>query len=102
MGFNRRASERERAAVGAAEEARRAEVERKAAAEAHKVVDIWSARQAGGRALWFYPTIGAAIAVGFPSSLMFSCAACRPTGGFTESRLPIGTLVYSKTDQMRS
>ena len=89
-----------RAAVGAAEEARRAEVERQAAAEVHKIVDIWSARQAGGRALWFYPTIGAAIAAGFPS-LTFSCAAHRAIG-FTESRLPIGTLVYSKTDQMRS
>jgi hypothetical protein len=94
MGFNRRAQERERAAVSAAEDARRA--------EAQKIVEIWSACQAGGRALWFYPTIGAAIAAGFPSSLMFSCAACRPTGGFTESRLPTGTLVYSEADQMRS
>ena len=31
-----------------------------------------NARQAGGRALWFYPTIGAAIAGGLPW-LTFSC-----------------------------
>ena len=35
-----------------------------AIAEAQKIVAIWNARQAGGRALWFYPTIGAAIAAG--------------------------------------
>jgi hypothetical protein len=45
-------------------EAKRAEAERKAVAEAQKIVAIWNARQAGGRALWFYPTIGAAIAAG--------------------------------------
>jgi hypothetical protein len=66
MGPNRRAQERERAAARAAEEAKRAEAERKAAADAQKIVEIWNARQAGGRALWFYPTIGAAIAAGFP------------------------------------
>jgi hypothetical protein len=66
MGPNRRAQERERAAARAAEEAKRAEADRKAAAEAHKIVEIWNARQAGGRALWFYPTVGAAIAAGFP------------------------------------
>ena len=98
MDFNRRAQERQRAAVSAAEEVRRAEVERKA--EARKIVEIWSAHQVGGRALWFYPTIGAAIAAGFPS-LTFSCAAYR-SAGFTESRLPTGTLAYSKADQMRS
>src|SRR6476619_4691829 len=59
MGPNRRAQERERAAARAKEEAARAEAERKAAAEAEKIVAIWNARQAGGRALWFYPTIGA-------------------------------------------
>jgi hypothetical protein len=37
------------------------------------------ARQAGGRELWFYPTIGAAIAAGFPW-LSFSCPACRQWG----------------------
>jgi hypothetical protein len=65
MGPNRRTQERERAAARAAEEAKRAEAERKAAAEAQKIVAIWNARQAGGRDLWFYPTIGVAIAAGF-------------------------------------
>jgi hypothetical protein len=76
MGPNRRAQERERAAARAAEEAKRAEAERKAAAEAQKIVEIWNARQAGGRALWFYPTIGAAIAAGLPW-LTFFCPGCR-------------------------
>ena len=66
MGPNRRAQERERAAARAAAEAKRAEAERKAIADAQKIVAIWNARQAGGRALWFYPTIGAAIAAGVP------------------------------------
>ena len=79
MGPNRRAQERERAAARAAEEAKRAEVERKLAAEAQKIVEIWNARQAGGRALWFYPTIGAAIAAGFPW-LAFYCPGCRVVG----------------------
>ncbi len=79
MGPNRRAQERERAAAGAAEEARRAEAERKAIADAQKIVAIWNARQAGGRELWFYPTIGAAIAAGFPW-LTFSCPGCRMVG----------------------
>jgi hypothetical protein len=35
--------------------------------------------EAGGRALWFYPTIGAAIAAGFPW-LTFSCPACGQCG----------------------
>ena len=35
-------------------------------AEAERIVAIWNARQAGGRALWFYPTIEAAIAAGVP------------------------------------
>ena len=59
-GPNRRAEERGRAAARAAAEAKRAEAERKAIAEAEKIVAIWNAQQAGGRALWFYPTIGAA------------------------------------------
>ena len=79
MGPNRRAQERERTAARAAEEAKRAEAERKAIADAHKIVSIWNARQAGGRALWFYPTIGAAIAAGFPW-LSFSCPACHQWG----------------------
>jgi hypothetical protein len=62
MGPNRRAQERERAAARAAAAAKRAEAERKSIADAQKIVAIWNARQAGGRALWFYPTIGAAIA----------------------------------------
>jgi hypothetical protein len=73
MGPNRRAQEREGAAARAAEEAKSAEAERKAVADAQKIVAIWNARQAGGRALWFYPTIGVAIAAGFPW-LKFSCA----------------------------
>jgi hypothetical protein len=79
MGPNRRAQERERAAAQAAEAAKRAEAEHKAIADAQKIVGIWNARQAGGRALWFYPTIGAAIAAGFPW-LTFSCPACCQVG----------------------
>jgi hypothetical protein len=79
MGPNRRAQERERAAARAAEEAKRAETERKAVADAQKIVAIWNARQAGGRELWFYPTIGAAIAAGFPW-LGVSRPACRMFG----------------------
>jgi hypothetical protein len=44
-------------------------------ADAQKVVAIWNARQAGGRALWFYPTIGAAVAAGLPW-LTLSCPGC--------------------------
>ena len=58
MGPNRRAQESERAVARAAEEAKRAKTERKAVADAQKIVAIWNARQAGGRELWFYPTIG--------------------------------------------
>jgi hypothetical protein len=79
MGPNRRAQEREAAAARAAEEAKRAEAERKATADAQKIVAIWNARQAGGRELWFYPTIGAAIAADFPW-LSFSCPACQQVG----------------------
>ena len=61
MGPNRRAQDRERAAAEAAARTKRAEAERHATVEAQKIVTIWNARQAGGRALWFYPTIGAAI-----------------------------------------
>jgi hypothetical protein len=79
IGPNRRAQERERAAAEAAAKAKRAEAERKAAAEAQKIVAIWNARQAGGRELWFYPTIGAAIAAGVPW-LGFCCPACGQVG----------------------
>ena len=79
MGPNRRAQYRERAAAEAAARAKRLELERKAAADAQKIVAIWNARQAGGRALWFYPTIGAAIAAGVPW-LSFSCPACGQFG----------------------
>jgi hypothetical protein len=56
----------EQAAPKAAKTAQRAEAERKAVADATKLVEIWNALQAGGRTLWFYPTIGAAIAAGVP------------------------------------
>ena len=79
MGPNRRAQERERAAAARAAEAKRAEAERKAIAKAEKIVAIWNARQAGGRALWFYPTIGVAIAAGLPW-VSFSCPACGQFG----------------------
>jgi hypothetical protein len=46
------------------EEAKRVEAERKTAAEAEKIIEIWNARQAGWRAVLFYPTFGAAIATG--------------------------------------
>jgi len=79
MGPNRRAQDREQAAARAAAEAKRLESERKAVVEAQKIITIWNARQAGGRALWFYPTIGAAIASGLPW-LSFSCPACGQWG----------------------
>jgi hypothetical protein len=79
MGPNRRAQERERAAARAVANAKRVEAERKAVADAQKIVAIWNARQAGGRALWFYPTIGAAIAARVPW-LSFSCPACGQFG----------------------
>jgi hypothetical protein len=79
MGPNKRAQERERAAARAAEASKRAEAERKAVADAQKIVAIWNARQAGGRELWFYLTIGAAIAAGVPW-LTFSCPACGQVG----------------------
>ena len=47
-------------------DAARVDAQRKAIADAQKIVAIWNARQAGGRSLWFYPTIGAAIAAGLP------------------------------------
>jgi hypothetical protein len=76
----RKRAERERTAARAAAEAKRAEAERKAIAEAEKkIVASWNARQAGGRALWFYPTIGAAIAAGLPW-LSFACPACGQFG----------------------
>jgi hypothetical protein len=52
----------------------RAEAERKVIADVQKIVAIWNARQAGGLALWFDPTI-AAIAADVPW-LSFSCPAC--------------------------
>ena len=55
-----------RAAARAAEQAKRAEAERTAVADAQETVAVWNVHQAGGRALWFYPTIGAAIADGLP------------------------------------
>jgi hypothetical protein len=55
MGPNRRAQERERAAAEATAKVKRSEAERKAIADAHKIV-----------AMWFYPTIGAASRQGSP------------------------------------
>jgi hypothetical protein len=55
MGPNRRAQERERAVARAAGHANRAEAERRRFAEAEKIVGIWKARQAGGRALLVLP-----------------------------------------------
>jgi hypothetical protein len=77
MGPNRRAQDRERAAAEAAARAKRAEAESRAVAEAQKIVAIWNARQAGGRELWFYPTIGAAIRAGLPW-LSYSCPPGAP------------------------
>jgi len=57
MGPNRRAQDRKRAAAEAPSRAKRVKAERKATAEAQKIVAIWNARQVGGRELWFYPTI---------------------------------------------
>jgi hypothetical protein len=51
----------------------------KAAREAKRVVGIWNARHAANRDLWFYPTIGAAIAAECPW-LRFYCPACRQIG----------------------
>ena len=79
MGPNRRAQDRERATAEAAAEAKRAEAERKAQTDAQKIVAIWNARQAGGQALWFFPTIAAAIAAGLPW-LSFSSPACGQWG----------------------
>jgi hypothetical protein len=96
MGPNRRAQERERAAARAAAGAKRVEAERKAIAEAERIVAIWNARQAGGRGLWFYPTIGAAIAVGLPW-LTLSCPACGQFGlvdlRTLDRHLPHGSVV---------
>jgi hypothetical protein len=60
-------------------QAKRAEAERKAIADAQKIVAIWNARQARGRELWFHPTIGAAITAGLPW-LTYSCPACQQLG----------------------
>jgi hypothetical protein len=79
MCLNRRAQERAAATARAAPEVKRAEAKRKAIPDAQKIAAIWNARQAGGRELWFYPTIGAAIAAGFPW-LTYSCPACRQVG----------------------
>ncbi len=80
MGPNRRAQERERAAARTAAEAKRAAAERKAVTDAQKIVAIWNARaKPVVSALWFYPTIGAAIAAGVPW-LTYSCPACQQVG----------------------
>ena len=65
MGPNRRAQEREQAAARAAEEAKRAEAELRLSLMRRR---SWLSGTPGklARALWFYPTIGAAIAAGLP------------------------------------
>jgi hypothetical protein len=78
MGPNRRAQERDRAAAIAAERAKRAEADRKAIADAQKIVAIWNAASRR-REHWFYPTIGAAIRAGL-SWLSYSCPACGQSG----------------------
>jgi hypothetical protein len=57
-----------------------------AAREAKRVVGIWNARHAVNRDLWFYPTIGAAIAVECPW-LRFCCPVCRQIGEVDLRRL---------------
>jgi len=78
--------------------ARRAEAERTALVDAQKIVAIWNARQAGGRALWFYPTIGAAIAAGVPW-LTFSCPACQQLGAVDLRTLDTG--ISLRNDHLR-
>jgi hypothetical protein len=51
----------------------------KAVRDAKRIVGIWTARHAANRHLWFYPTIGAAIAAECPW-LRFYCPACRQIG----------------------
>jgi hypothetical protein len=51
----------------------------KAARGAERVVGIWNARHAANLDLWFYPTIGGAIAAECPW-LRFYCPACRQIG----------------------
>ena len=60
-----------------AEEANRAEAERRRSPRPRSR-DLERA-QAGGRALWFHPTIGAAVAAGLPW-LSFSCQTCGQLG----------------------
>jgi hypothetical protein len=55
--------------------------------DAEKIIAIRNARQDGGRELWFYPTIGAAIAAGLPW-LSFSCPACGQFGSVVSGRRP--------------
>ena len=47
--------------------------------DAQKIIAIRNARQDGGRELWFYSTIGAAIAAGVPW-LTYLCPACQQVG----------------------
>jgi len=83
---NRRAQDGERAAALAAEKPKRIAAERKATAFAQKIVVIWNSRRAGGRELWFYPTIAAAIAAGVPW-LVYSCPACQHGGSLDLRKL---------------
>jgi hypothetical protein len=47
--------------------------------DAQKIIAIRNARQNGGRELWFYSTIGAAIAAGV-LWLTYLCPACQQVG----------------------
>ena len=76
MGPGRRRIERELQATRAAEQAKRAAAQQTASEHAKRIVAIWNARIAGGRELWFYPTIGAAVAAERPW-LQFYCPACQ-------------------------
>jgi hypothetical protein len=83
----------ERPAAEAAAKAKRAEAERRAIAEAEKIVAIWNARQASGRALWFYPTIGAQLLWGShgsafraPPAVSGARSICARVGGAHRTR----------------
>jgi hypothetical protein len=76
---NRRALEREEAAAREARKKQRAARDRLVIKEAQKVVGIWNARLIAGAALWFYPTIRAALISRCPW-LTYQCPACRQLG----------------------
>jgi hypothetical protein len=75
VSINRRKLDQQEAAARRRREERRAAVARRIAKDAKKIVGIWNARNAAGAELWFYPTIGAALAAGTPW-LTWMCPAC--------------------------